>query len=139
VLVFDGATNQLINTFTLPGNPSFSYLAFDAREGEVNELYAITRMGSRSSFVALDASTGTLLNTVPNLGNPGAVLAIPGRREALTNDGKARMYVLNSCCPAVNTWANVGKNPAGMALAWGMGWVFIANSGGNTVSVVEGF
>jgi len=49
------------------------------------------------------------------------------------------MYVLNSCCPTVSESVNVGKNPAGMALARGPGWVFIANSGGNTVSVVEGF
>lgn len=139
VLVFDGVSNQLVNTFTLPGNPSFSYLAFDAREGEANALYAITRSAGRSGFVALDASTGALLDTVPNLGNPGSGLAIRGRREALTNDGKGKMYVLNSCCPTVSESVNVGKNPAGMALARGPGWVFIANSGGNTVSVVEGF
>ena len=31
------------------------------------------------------------------------------------------MYVLNSCCPTVSESVNVGKNPAGMALARGPG------------------
>src|SRR5437660_7123172 len=62
---------------------------------------SLARRGGLASW-HWTTSTGALLDTVPNLGNPGPGSPFVGEEKLLPTDGKGKMYVLNSCCPTVS-------------------------------------
>src|SRR5450755_1414480 len=97
VSVFDGSSNLLIKTLTLPGNPSFTYL--DTLNGfDLVYLYAITQPagGGPYSFSVVDTSSGALVNQVQLQGTPGGVIALGvSTSEAITNDGISYVDFMN--------------------------------------------
>jgi YVTN family beta-propeller protein len=139
ISVFDGISNLLTNTLTLPGNPSFTYLTYHAQD---NELYTITQPsgGGAYSFSLLDASSGELLNTIPLKGKPMAVLAIPvSTLEAITDDGISKVDFMFPFGSGISCTVQVGRGPAGMATFAPTGYnLAVANRLDNTVDIVSG-
>ncbi len=138
VSVFDGSSNLLIATLTLPGNPSFTYLTTVDR---FNDLYAITQPagGGAYSFSVVDGSSGALLNQIPLQGKPGGVIALgPATLEAITDDGISNVDFMNQNSTAVNCKVQVGRGPAGMATlaTWRDIAMVVANRLDNTVSLL---
>src|SRR6266700_1802127 len=140
VSVFDGSTNLLVNTFTLPGNPSFTYLAsLDA----FNELYAITQPagGGTYSFSLVDETSGALLNQIPLQGKPSGVIAMGiSTDEVITNDGISSVEFMFQNATGISCKVQVGHGPAGMGIFFpGSSWeVVVANRLDNTVALLFG-
>ncbi len=140
VSVFDGTSYQLINTITLPGNPSFTYL--DTLNGfDLVYLYAITQPagGGAYSFSVVDTSSGALVNQVALQGTPGGVIAEGiSNSEAITNDGIANVEFLNQDETKIHCKERVGRGPAGMKIIapWSTAEMVVANRLDNTVSLL---
>jgi len=142
VSVFDGSSNLLTKTLTLPGNPSFTYLATLKGFGLL-DLYAITRPvgGGTYSFSVLDTSSGALLNQIPLEGTPGAVIALGLATETvITNDGMSNVDFMNQNASKVTCKVQVGHGPAGMSIfaAWSSLQMVVANRLDNTVALLTG-
>jgi YVTN family beta-propeller protein len=138
VSVFDGSSNLLINTLTLPGNPSFTYLSSLDR---FNYLYAITQPagGGTYSFSVVDGSSGALLNQIPLQGKPGGVIALgPATLEAITDDGISKVDFMNQNDTKIHCKVQVGHGPAGIATfaVWRDIEMVVANRLDNTVSLL---
>jgi len=143
VSVFDGNSNLLINTLTLPGNPSFIYLdtlsSFD-----LLYLYAITQPagGGPYSFSVIDTSSGALVNQIPLPGTPGGVIALgKATDEAITNDGISNVDFMNQNETKIHCKEPVGRGPAGMATlsVLNSAEMVVANRLDNTVTLLFGF
>jgi YVTN family beta-propeller protein len=143
VSVFDGSSNLLINTLTLPGNPSFTYL--DTLKGfGFLYLYAITQPagGGPYSFSVVDTSSGALVNQIPLQGTPGGVIAEGiSNEEAITNDGMSKVDFMHQNETKIHCKEQVGRGPAGMAIIapWFNAEMVVANRLDNTVTLVGGF
>jgi YVTN family beta-propeller protein len=142
VSVFDGSSNLLIKTLTLPGNPSFTYL--DTLNGfDLVYLYAITHPagGGPYSFSVVDTSSGALVNQIPLQGMPGGVIALGvSTSEAITNDGISKLDFMNQNETKIHCKVQVGRGPAGMAIfaPWDNSEMVVANRLDNTVTLVSG-
>jgi YVTN family beta-propeller protein len=143
VSVFDGSSNLLIKTLTLPGNPSFTYL--DTLNGfDLVYLYAITQPagGGPYSFSVVDTSSGALVNQVQLQGTPGGVIALGvSTSEAITNDGISYVDFMNQNETKIHCKEQVGRGPAGMAIIapWSTAEMVVANRLDNTVTLLYGF
>lgn len=140
VSVFDGSSNLLITTLTLPGNPSFTYLASVDR---YNTLYAITQPagGGSYSFSVVDGSSGALLNQIPLQGTPTGVIAMgPATLTAITDDGISKVDFMNQNATKIHCKVQVGHGPAGMATfaVWSSIEMVVANRLDNTVALLTG-
>ena len=116
VSVFDGSTNLQVSTLTLPGNPSFTYLA---RLDQFNDLYAITQPagGGTFSFSLVDETSGALLNQIPLQGKPGGVIAMGiSNSEVITNDGISSVEFMFQNASGISCRVQVGRGPAGMGI-----------------------
>jgi YVTN family beta-propeller protein len=143
VSVFDGSSNLLINTLTLPGNPSFTYLDTLKGFGFVY-LYAITHPvgGGPYSFSVIDTSSGALVNQIPLQGTPGGVIAEGiSNEEAITNDGISNVEFMKQNETKIHCKEQVGRGPAGMAIftPWSLPEMVVANRLDNTVALLGEF
>jgi YVTN family beta-propeller protein len=143
VSVFDGSSNLLISTLTLPGNPSFTYLDTIKGYGFLY-LYAITQPagGGPYSFSVVDTSSGALVNQIPLQGIPGGVIAMgKATEEAITNDGMSNVEFMNQNETKIHCKVQVGRGPAGMAIfaPWDYAQMVVANRLDNTVTLLSGY
>lgn len=143
VSVIDTATNTVVATVT-----GFVGLPWGVATSPVSNRLYVTTVYGNYSVVVVDTTSNQIMTGVPDLG--GAAVGI-----AISPDG-TRLYVADyQSGPSGTVWVidpnmigstrpygvvatvTVGPNPFGIAVTPDSKHVYVSNSGGNTVSVID--
>jgi YVTN family beta-propeller protein/VCBS repeat-containing protein len=136
VSVIDTATNSVVATFgaatgypaSAPGAVAVDYLG---------ERLFVADAGSQSVAV-LDAATGSLLASLPLAHAPGDLAVRPGGGLlAVTLPALGAVTLFDTADHSLRGIVAAGINPQGVAFAAPGDWLYVANSGSNSISVID--
>ena len=144
--VLSGATNSVIGSVSVPGNPGG--IAYDSANGYV---YEANIWQNTVSVVSSALSMGALQPSVRGIGQAGVAssFAIPvgtGPDAVALDTANGDLYVTNYGSNTVSVVSgtsvigtvNVGTGPESLSYDSANGYVYVANSGSNDVSVISG-
>lgn len=132
VSVVDGATNEVTNTFELPGATLLGGVALDPG---ANRVYTTDE---NQGFYVVDRTTGTILGKFSDLKYPNEVATIPNTAYAVEPDtGSDRAVFIDASTFTVKKRVPVGKFPTGVAVNAATKRVYVANRQSNTISVIQ--
>jgi YVTN family beta-propeller protein len=141
ILVIDGSTNTVINTFTLGAGTNFLMMSVDTVH---NRLFVATypAAGGPASVAILDATTGAERGTTPSLGAVYAVQALSTGTAVAAGGDTQGAYVhsaifINERNAQVTGMLDVGDVPIAVGYHAASGMIYIANGVSNTVSVIS--
>lgn len=128
--VIDVATNSVVATVPVGAEPwGVSFSADGARA-------FIANFGPDTVSV-LDMATLSVIDTIPVATNPISIVTHPNGNVAYVTGGLGTLTSLDLHSLAVLSTISVGSGAFGISITRDGNWLFVANSGANTVSVVR--
>jgi DNA-binding beta-propeller fold protein YncE len=131
VVVIDGATNQITTTIPLAGN---SLDAVEVRP--LRNLVYVT--DETAGLFVVNGGTNAVQGNVTGLNAPETLSVLPGTPLVVEADtGSNNAIFVNEDSLSVSRKVPVGNFPSGTAVNWPLRHVYVANTGSNSVSVIE--
>jgi YVTN family beta-propeller protein len=137
VFVIDTATNNVIATVPVKGNPVGVAVTPDGKKVYVTNCLQTTGIS------VIDTTTNTVTATVPVKGNPIGVAVTPdGTKVYVANQGTNSVFVIDTSTNNVIAIVPVGSDPNGIAMTPDGTKVYVTNSNNGdsdkgTVSVIN--
>jgi YVTN family beta-propeller protein len=143
LLIFDGATHRIINSsLNLPNGTANSI----AVNPVTNMVYVVNSSGNKVTVI--DGSTDTVVGTVSSVSSGGALVVNPVTNKIYVPNGGASSTSISvidgsKCTATVTTCTatsitGLGANPVATAINPVTNKIYVANSNGNSVSVING-
>jgi YVTN family beta-propeller protein len=140
VSIIDGHSHTVIKTVThFPAISAPTGIAYDS----VSDTIWVANSGSDSSgnffwLTPIDAANFTVGSMIPLGGEPGGVVFNPVDRQVyVSNLSDDTVSVISPTLGSVVNTIGVGQDPYNLAVHRGTGWVYVANFGSQSVSVLN--